>query len=109
MISRNLNPMSIANRHDAVYESLSYFQALRRGQAEHPENQIIVIPFRFRRPKRLFLGRRMLGIFRECHGTLIVAPHPVSMISSRLVRTTGRSAGSQAWNPGLAKRASSPG
>jgi hypothetical protein len=47
-MSRNLSAASIPQNLDAIDEALSRFEALRRGQTQHPEDQSVVVRFVYR-------------------------------------------------------------
>src|SRR4051794_21289227 len=98
-MSKNLSAASIPDDLDAVDESLGHFEPLRRRQAEHPENQAVILLFRWKirqeSHRKIFIGR-MLGKF---HREIV---YPISMISPISARRNGSSSGSQAWTPGLA-------
>jgi len=41
----NLGVESIPEHHDAIDKLLRHFDALGGGEAEHPENDVVVVPF----------------------------------------------------------------
>src|SRR5690349_20370332 len=41
----NLGAESIAEHHDAVDEILCHLDTLGRSEAEHPENDVVIVPF----------------------------------------------------------------
>jgi hypothetical protein len=54
----NLGAESIADHHDAIDEPLRHFNAFGGGEAEHPEDDVVVVPFPDVRLQGLGLGAR---------------------------------------------------
>lgn len=111
-ISTNLGAESIPEHDNAIGKALSHLDSLGRCEAEHPEDDVIVIPFSQRWIQRLAVSERGIllrgatDIGQTVHGSMLTGAYPPHSISSSSVpRTSGRSSGRQAWKPGLLKRA----
>jgi hypothetical protein len=75
-ISSNLSGAIILERHEAVHKALKGGEALRGSQAEHPKDDVIIVPFPgVGLPIRLGAERGHVGgqgrIGRMAHGFMI--------------------------------------
>ena len=78
----NLRAESILEHPHAVHESLSHLEALGGCEAEHPEDDVVVVPFAHRRHRDLGSGLAGVlvsggkGVRGVAHGSMVAGWPP---------------------------------